>query len=91
MPAAPCESGPDSLGSHPSAKTAESRRYDRHWTPVHLDFHVDELNGMMARVRNAGGAVEQIFENPAHGSAASCADPFGHGFCLLERKPPAKS
>ena len=29
--------------------------------------------------------VEQRFNNPKHGSAAFCSDPFGHGFCLIER------
>jgi hypothetical protein len=31
--------------------------------------------------------TEQIF--PAgddHGAAAFCSDPFGHGFCLIERR-----
>ena len=73
-------------GSEPSPKTTDSRRYERHWTPVHLDFHVDDLKAVMAQVREAGGVIEQVFENPEHGSAAFCADPFGHGFCLLERK-----
>jgi hypothetical protein len=33
----------------------------------------------------AGAKQEQLFENPEHGSAAFCSDPFGHGFCLIER------
>jgi len=78
-------------GSRPSPNTSDTRRYDRHWTPVHLDFHVDDVKAAMARVRDAGGAVEQVFENPEHGAAAFCSDPFGHGFCLLERKESAKA
>jgi hypothetical protein len=27
-------------GSKPSPKTRDLRRYERHWTPVHLDVHV---------------------------------------------------
>ncbi len=73
-------------GSQPSPNTTERRRYERHWTPVHVDFHVHDLHAVMARVQNAGGRIEQVFENPEHGSAAFCADPFGHGFCLLERQ-----
>ena len=73
-------------GSRPSGDAAEVRRYARHWTPVHLDFHVDDLRAALDRAVKAGAVSEQVFENPEHGSLAICADPFGHGFCLLERK-----
>jgi hypothetical protein len=55
------------------------RKYERHWTPVHLDFHVDDLHAAL------GAGREQVFEHVDHGSAALCTDPFGHGFCLLQR------
>ena len=71
-------------GSKPSPGTDDVRRYDRHWTPVHLDFHVDRLAEAVERAVAAGAVVEQRFDNPDHGSAAFCRDPFGHGFCLLE-------
>jgi len=29
--------------SKPSPNTRDVRHYVRHWTPVHLDFHVDDL------------------------------------------------
>lgn len=76
-------------GSKPSAEAADVRRYDRHWTPVHLDFHVDDMATALDRALKAGARKEQFFEHPEHGSAAFCADPFGHGFCLLERRTPA--
>jgi predicted enzyme related to lactoylglutathione lyase len=72
--------------SKPSPNTRDVRRYDRHWTPVHLDFHVDDLNDALDKAVRAGAIKEQFFENAEHGSAAFCADPFGNGFCLLERK-----
>lgn len=72
-------------GTKPSPRTAEVRRYERHWTPVHLDFHVDDLKQALARAVAAGATAEQVFENPEHGSAAFCSDPFGHGFCLIQR------
>lgn len=72
--------------SRPSPTTKDVRRYDRHWTPVHLDFHVTDLKGALDRAIEAGATKEQVFENPEHGSIAFCADPFGHGFCLLETK-----
>jgi len=28
-------------GSAPSPDTTDRRRYERHWSPVQLDFHVD--------------------------------------------------
>jgi predicted enzyme related to lactoylglutathione lyase len=73
-------------GSKASIRTAETRRYERHWTPVHLDIHVDDFEAALAKALAAGAAREQVFENPERGSVAFCSDPFGHGFCLIERK-----
>jgi predicted enzyme related to lactoylglutathione lyase len=70
-------------GSAPSPSTADRRTYERHWTPVHLDFHVDDLRGALERVEAHGARREQVFEDAEHGSAAFCSDPFGNGFCLL--------
>ena len=75
-----------SEGSKPSPHAQDVRRYHRHWTPVHLDFHVDDLKAALDRVVKAGAVREQLFENPEHGSIAFCADPFGNGFCLLQRR-----
>jgi predicted enzyme related to lactoylglutathione lyase len=72
-------------GSKPSPKTNDKRKFERHWTPVHLDFHVEDLHASLKRVEALGAKREQVFDNPEHGSAAFCSDPFGHGFCLLER------
>jgi predicted enzyme related to lactoylglutathione lyase len=72
-------------GSKPSPNTLDSREYRRHWTPVHLDFHVQNLNEAIDKAVSAGAVVEQRFENPKHGGAAFCSDPFGHGFCLIQR------
>jgi predicted enzyme related to lactoylglutathione lyase len=74
------------VGSVPSIATAETRHYDRHWTPVHMDLHVDDLKSALAQALAAGAKQEQLFENPKHGSVAFCSDPFGHGFCLIERR-----
>ena len=73
-------------GSKPSPDTQDRRSYERHWSPVHLDFHVDDLQATLERALALGAKREQFFENAGHGSAAFCSDPFGHGFCLLERK-----
>jgi predicted enzyme related to lactoylglutathione lyase len=72
-------------GSQPSTHTRETRHYERHWTPVHLDLHVDDLPATLARALAAGATREQFFEAGAkHGAVAFCSDPFGHGFCLIE-------
>jgi predicted enzyme related to lactoylglutathione lyase len=73
-------------GSQPSPKANDRRSYERHWTPVHLDLHVDDLRAAIEKVEALGAKAEQVFENPEHGSAAFCSDPFGHGFCLIARK-----
>jgi predicted enzyme related to lactoylglutathione lyase len=72
--------------SKPSPHTQDVRHYDRHWTPVHLDFHVDDVKAALDKAISAGAVQEQLFENPNHGSIAFCADPFGNGFCILEKK-----
>ncbi len=60
------------------------RHYDRHWTPVHLDFAVEDIEAAVARVVAAGATVEaQISQHP-YGKLAVLADPFGHGFCFLQ-------
>jgi catechol 2,3-dioxygenase-like lactoylglutathione lyase family enzyme len=37
------------VGTRPSSRTQELRRYERHWTPLHLDIHVDDLESAPAR------------------------------------------
>jgi len=73
-------------GSKPSLHAKDTRRYERHWTPVHLDIHVDDLRGALDKALAAGAKQEQLFEDAKHGSAAFCSDPFGHGFCLIQRR-----
>jgi predicted enzyme related to lactoylglutathione lyase len=72
--------------TRPSSHTRDVRHYDRHWTPVHLDFHVENLQAALDQAIRAGAVKEQEIEDPVHGSIAFCADPFGNGFCLLENK-----
>lgn len=70
-------------GSKSSALGAELRHYERHWTPVHLDFHTHELDGALAKVRDLGGVVENEFRNHGPKAVAFCSDPFGNGFCII--------
>lgn len=53
---------------------------------VSIDFHVDDLKATLATASAAGARQEQLFDNPEHGSVAFGSDPFGHGFCLIERR-----
>ncbi len=62
------------------------RDYRRHWTPVHLDFTVTGLDAVVRRAQAAGATLEGDIREQAWGRLALMADPFGHGFCLLEFK-----
>lgn len=73
-------------GSCPCPATDAKRFYDRHWTPVHIDFHIDNFKETLARALEAGAKQEQLFEMPNRPSVAFCSDPFGHGFCLIEKR-----
>lgn len=70
-------------GTKSSPAGAELRRYERHWTPVHLDFDVAELDEVLAKVRAEGGAVENEFRTQGPKPVAFCSDPFGNGFCVI--------
>jgi predicted enzyme related to lactoylglutathione lyase len=60
------------------------RTYERHWTPIHLDIVVDDIGEAIARAVSADAIVEQDVRTAAWGKIAGLADPFGHGFCLIE-------
>jgi len=75
---------PKAAGSPISPVSPGTRDYLRHWTPVHLDFVVDDIDAAVARARAAGATVEQEARDHAYGRLALLADPFGNGFCLLQ-------
>ncbi|RYG88593.1 VOC family protein [bacterium] len=60
------------------------RNYSRHWTPVHLDFVVDDVHAALARALDAGAHLDQPLKTRPFGQIAVLSDPFGNGFCLLE-------
>ncbi|HSM11214.1 MAG TPA: VOC family protein [Lysobacter sp.] len=60
------------------------RDYSRHWTPVHCDVVVDDLDAALARARAAGALHEDGIREHDWGRIATLADPFGHGWCLLQ-------
>ncbi len=63
---------------------ADPRRYDRHWTPVHIDLVVDDIEAALARAVAAGARAETEIRVAAYGRIAMLSDPFGHGFCLIQ-------
>jgi predicted enzyme related to lactoylglutathione lyase len=63
---------------------ADPRRYDRHWTPVHVDVVVDDIDAALRRAVAAGARAETEMRVNAWGKIAILCDPFGHGFCLIE-------
>ena len=70
-------------GSKPAPGSDDVRRYERHWTPVHIDFHVDDFEAFLAKALKAGAKCEQKYEIGGHPPIAFCSDPFGNGFCVV--------
>ena len=63
---------------------SEVRRYTRHWTPVHLDFVVDDILESEGQAINAGARQESECVEWRGSKCITFSDPFGHGFCLIE-------
>jgi predicted enzyme related to lactoylglutathione lyase len=62
----------------------QPRRYERHWTPVHLDVVVEDIDAALGRALRAGAVLEQEARTHVWGRIAILADPFGHGLCLIQ-------
>ena len=62
----------------------QPRTYERHWTPVHLDVVVEDVDAAVIRATQAGAQVEQAAKTAVWGRIAILADPFGHGLCLIQ-------
>jgi predicted enzyme related to lactoylglutathione lyase len=71
-------------GSRATPGTRRKRTYRRHWTPVHLDFVVDDLEAALVHVEAAGGRREGKVHESAGARYVVVADPFGHGLCLVQ-------
>ena len=69
-----------------SAATEEGdvRDYERHWTPLHLDWVVDDIDSAVLRAVDCGATLTQAIGVRPWGRLALLADPFGHGFCLIQ-------
>jgi predicted enzyme related to lactoylglutathione lyase len=73
-----------SVGSDATPAPDTRRDYARHWSPVHLDVAVADLDAAVASALQAGATLEGEIRTHAWGRIAQFADPFGHGFCLLQ-------
>lgn len=71
-------------GTAASSSTSQGRSYDRHWTPVHLDFVVEDIEAAVEKAVAAGAVLEQPIATQRWGRLALMADPFGHGFCFVQ-------
>ena len=73
-----------SLGTPASDTISQHRSYERHWTPVHLDFVVEEIEPAVQKATSAGARLEKPVATHKWGKLALMADPFGHGFCFVQ-------
>jgi predicted enzyme related to lactoylglutathione lyase len=71
-------------GTPASSHNPQQRRYDRHWTPVHFDVVVDDIEAAVNAALVAGGTLEDQIATHKWGRIAHMADPFGHGFCVVQ-------
>lgn len=69
-------------GTKPLVSSSVVRDFERHWTPVHLDFICTNVDELVTKILNSGGFHEGG-ESGDWGSIAYCADPFGNGFCVI--------
>lgn len=60
------------------------RDYARHWTPAHVDVVVEDLDAALTRALAAGAIQEGAVREANWGRIVQLADPFGHGWCLLQ-------
>ncbi|MBV1913755.1 MAG: hypothetical protein KUG72_00110 [Pseudomonadales bacterium] len=69
-------------GTEPLKSSRVVRSYERHWTPIHLDFLCANVDAVVSKILEHGG-VHEGGESGDWGSIAYCADPFGNGFCVI--------
>ena len=71
-------------GSSAAKDAPDSRSYARHWTPVHVDFVVDDVEAAAQRALAAGARQESSIVEWMGSKCITLSDPFGHGFCVIE-------
>jgi predicted enzyme related to lactoylglutathione lyase len=63
------------------------REYARHWTPVHFDVVVSDVDAAAGRAFAAGAKQETGHIDWRGSRCMSFSDPFGHGFCFIQFGP----
>jgi predicted enzyme related to lactoylglutathione lyase len=71
-------------GTAASSTTPLRRSYTRHWTPVHFDFVVEDIESAIRQAVAAGAQLESAVSTRKWGRLALMVDPFGHGFCFVQ-------
>ncbi len=70
-------------GTLPAKASTDVRRYERHWTPVHVDFTVEDFDSVLEKAQAYGAVCEDVHRLEGYPPVAFCSDPFGHGFCII--------
>lgn len=74
----------NSAGSNTVSTLPQVRDYSRHWTPVHMDFVVDDVTKAAQRALDAGATQESECVEWRGSKCITFSDPFGNGFCIIE-------
>jgi predicted enzyme related to lactoylglutathione lyase len=72
------------VGTTAAGTATLKRSYARHWTPVHFDFVVEDIECAVQQAVAAGAQLESAVTTAKWGRLALMADPFGHGFCFVQ-------
>ena len=74
-------------GTDAVENTQSPRDYARHWTPVHLDFVVADIDRAVEHALAAGAKLDRpILRRKDRGDMANMSDPFGNGFDLIQER-----
>lgn len=71
-------------GTPAAGAARQPRDYARHWTPVHLDVVVEDVDRAVEQAVAAGARLEDPAVSHAWGRIAHLSDPYGHGICILQ-------
>lgn len=71
-------------GTLPFEGATQGRTFKRHWTPVHLDIAVDDIEMALQQAIKAGAKVEGEIAQRSWGKIVLLSDPCGNGLCILQ-------
>lgn len=69
-------------GTPASDAAPQVRSYERHWTPIHLDFVVEEFESAIEKALQAGARLEKSVATQEWGKLAPCQSRLGTGSVL---------